>query len=82
MMAELFIKNGVPRGKEQGNMAHEMFIITDEVQYQTRNHHAVLGNRYCTCGQANSGACDEVKNQVSKHVINCFEILALSAFVF
>ena len=35
----------------------------------------------CTCGQANPGASDKVKEQVFTNEMNCFNILATSAFV-
>ena len=60
--------------EEHGNIeAHEMFMITAAFQSQTCYHHATPWTHICSCGQANPGANDEVKEEVFKHVMNCFE---------
>ena len=64
--------------REQRNIeTHEMFMITDAMQCQTRYHYETLGHTHSTCGQANPRASGEVEEQNSKHVVNCFKILIL-----
>ena len=61
-------------GKAQRNI-----MITDAIQCKMCCHNATLGHTCCTCGQANPGASDEVKEKV-KQVMNCFKILRTSEF--
>ena len=52
--------------QEQGNIeAHEILMITNAMQCQTRCHPETLGQTYCRHAQANPRASDEVKEQFS-----------------
>ena len=45
-------------------------------------HLQLLVDTYCECGLVLPGASEEAKEQVLKNVINCFNVLTTSAFVF
>ena len=54
--------------REQGNLEASCY------------NYATLGHSYCECGLMLPGASEKVKKQVPKEGINCFNILATSAF--
>ena len=68
---------------EQGFLeAHEVLMITDNIQFKSCYNYAAPGYTYCKCGLILPGASDEVKKQVLKNVLNCFNFLTTSATVF
>ena len=61
---------------------HGVLMITDNIQFKSCYNYAAPGRTYCKCGLILPGASDEVKKQVLKNVINCFNFLTTGATVF
>ena len=56
-------------------------MITDTVKCRSCYKYGTLGHTYCECGLMLPGASDDVKKQIIKNVINCFNVMKTSAFV-
>ena len=59
----------------------KILMITDTIQCKSCYNNATHGHTWCKSGLVLVGATDEVKKQILKNVINCFDIFRTSAFV-